>query len=156
MKRGAARPFWDWVDRTGGPDACWPWTGQRIANGQGYGKVTVGRRTMRAHRRAFELATGIDPGGQWVLHTCDNPPCCNPAHLMLGDHALNVEHRTQRRRNRPPKGEANGQSKLTVEAVREIRRRAAAGETHASIAADYGVDPSLISYVKHRKVWADA
>jgi hypothetical protein len=157
MKRGdlkRTRPFWEWVDKSGGPDACWPWTGQR--NPDGYGKVTVTRRSLRAHRRAYELATGVEPGAQWVLHSCDNPPCCNPAHLLLGDHALNVAHRTQRGRNRPPKGAANGQAKLTDAQARLIYQRRIAGESRKSIAADFGIDPSLVTYIAQGKVWSHA
>lgn len=47
-------------------------------------------RMIGAHRVAFEVATGIVPPSDMdVCHTCDNPPCCNPAHLFLGTHADN-------------------------------------------------------------------
>jgi hypothetical protein len=33
-----------------------------------------------------------------VLHLCDNPPCCNPAHLHLGDQKINADERHARGR----------------------------------------------------------
>ena len=76
--------FWKSVDRTGGPDACWPWTG--FKDDDGYGRY--GRQ--RAHRVAYKLAIGPIPAGFLVRHvTCDNPPCCNPVHLAIGTAADN-------------------------------------------------------------------
>lgn len=74
--------FWAKVDTAGGIDACWPWSGNRIA--KGYGIFTHRGRNAGAHRTAYQYAVGQIPDGLWVLHRCDNPPCCNPAHLWLG------------------------------------------------------------------------
>jgi len=73
--------FWERVDMSGGPDACWPWTGARHPSG--YGGVSWRGGRVNAHRVAYELAYG-NPGKGFVCHHCDNPPCCNPAHLFLG------------------------------------------------------------------------
>ncbi len=86
--------FWIKVKR-GGPDDCWPWQGTRS---NGYGQIAVthdgrGRRQRRllAHRVAWELANGKKiPRGLLVRHRCDNPPCCNPQHLLLGTHGDNI------------------------------------------------------------------
>lgn len=92
-KRGPqARPladrFWARVEKRG-PDECWPWTGYRDA--KGYGQIALNRRTAEgAHRVSWALARGEIPDGIHVLHRCDNPPCCNPAHLFLGTHADNM------------------------------------------------------------------
>lgn len=82
------------VDRSGGPDACWPYTGGSKSNGYGVFHVRKAdgkRRLIKAHRLAFEAETGTCP--PTVDHTCHDAqecrdtaacphrPCCNPQHL---------------------------------------------------------------------------
>ena len=67
--------------KCGEPDACWPWPGYRTSGG--YGAFSIGQRAVAAHRIAYVIANGSDGEGV-VMHKCDNPPCCNPAHLALG------------------------------------------------------------------------
>lgn len=84
---GFAERFWARVDRSAGPDACWPWTGPK--NAQGYGIVSGGT----ASRMALELTLGRRLAVRYELacHHCDNPPCCNPAHLFAGSHRDNAQ-----------------------------------------------------------------
>lgn len=94
--------FWAKV-QIGLPDACWECVSS-IRNMQrgGYGSIHVGGRAgkrERAHRVAYMLTYGPIPDGQLVLHSCDNPPCCNPAHLFLGDHSDNARDMAQKRRS---------------------------------------------------------
>jgi hypothetical protein len=86
-RESLVRRFHAGVDRRG-PDECWPWKGT-IGQG-GYGLLkTVQRKNIRVSRLALEL-DGRPPGKLWALHSCDNPPCCNPAHLFLGTSQDNV------------------------------------------------------------------
>lgn len=95
----AARPelFWSHVDKSGGPEACWPWTLHRRAFGYGITGIGGGR-TESAHRVALRLSGVTVPRGASVCHRCDNPPCCNPAHLYVGDYATNAADRERRGR----------------------------------------------------------
>lgn len=84
MVGSLAERMWAKVDRSGGPIACWPWHGS--TNGFGHGRIGSGpgRPLVIASRVAWEDTYGPIPAGLYVLHACDNPGCCNPAHLMVG------------------------------------------------------------------------
>lgn len=80
---------------------CWIWTGE--VNNRGYGRFTVyrGERRFRplAHRLAYELANGELARALVVRHSCDNPPCCNPAHLSVGTQRDNARDAQERGRD---------------------------------------------------------
>lgn len=91
------------TDKSGGPDACWPWTGGKSAGG--YGMF----RKVYAHRAAYEAAHGAVPDGLIVCHRCDNKPCCNPAHLYAGTYADNARDAVERGQwKKPPDPWASG------------------------------------------------
>ena len=94
--------FWGRVTK-GAPDECWPWTGS--TNEHGYGSVRRARRLVKAHRMAWMLTTGeaLTPDIH-ICHRCDNPPCCNPAHLFRCDYVLNTADKVAK--NRQSKGAA--------------------------------------------------
>jgi hypothetical protein len=75
------------IDRRG-PDECWLWRGRKTVCG--YGEVRFGGKSQLAPRVVYSLAVGPIPDGLYVLHRCDNPPCCNPAHLFVGTQRDNV------------------------------------------------------------------
>ena len=64
-----------------GDDSCWEWKGRRDRNG--YGWFRFEGRDIGAHVASYRIYRG-DAGKLFVCHVCDNPPCCNPAHLWLG------------------------------------------------------------------------
>lgn len=71
--------FWSRVDIRG-EDECWPW--DHPDSRQGYGHVWFDQRVQAAHRVAKYLS-GADVQGAHVHHKCENPSCCNPAHLEV-------------------------------------------------------------------------
>ena len=152
--RGAVDRFWSRVDRSAGLDGCWPWTACRHPSG--YGHTTKSLGGGYAHRAAYQIATGQDPRGMVVRHTCDNPPCCNPAHLRIGTVADNARDREERGRH-PHSGMRRGSShprtKLTEEKVRASRERRAAGESIASLAACFGVSHHTMSVALRGMTW---
>lgn len=98
--------FWSKVDRRG-PDECWEWQGSissRPDSGN-YGDAYIGAggpssRTQLSHRVAWCLANpGVSTGELIVLHSCDNPPCCNPNHLSLGTSKQNTRQMFDRGRD---------------------------------------------------------
>lgn len=144
---------------------CWLWTA--AVTSQCYGRFSVGRKTLRAHRVAYELYIGIIPDGLHVLHKCDQPPCVNPEHLFLGTHADNTADMCAKGRQARVRGDTNGtrlhpervvrgeshhSAKLTEEQVRAIR--AAEGLSHQCLADAYGVSRPHISYIRSSKKWA--
>jgi hypothetical protein len=75
----------------GGDDECWPFTGAWRSR-FGYGRIREGgadSRCLQAHVAMYELTIGPVPEGMWLLHRCDNPPCCNPGHVRPGTAAEN-------------------------------------------------------------------
>src|SRR5215475_7535449 len=68
-----------------GIDECWLWTGTR--DRKGYGRFWQDGAVRRVTRCLFWDVHGYLP--PVVRHTCDNPPCCNPAHLLPGTHREN-------------------------------------------------------------------
>lgn len=125
-----ARNFWEGADSSGELDDCWPWI--RCRDPGGYGKLRWRGCLCYAHRVAWMLAFGADeiPSGKFVCHHCDNPPCCNPGHLWLGDAVQNAADRDAKGRDAFStgkliiiglKGADSSNSKLTEEQVVAIR-----------------------------------
>jgi hypothetical protein len=131
---------------------CIEWTGSR--HGQGYGLITVGGKLVRANRLAWELKHGPIPAGLHVLHECDNPPCCNDAHLFLGTAADNSADKDSKGRGNRPKGSSNGNSKLVEKDVVEILRLLAASRSQRSIANEFGISQVQVGNIKRGEQWA--
>ena len=127
--------FWAKVLKT---DGCWLWTANRAQSGRGYGQISRDGKLLHAHRVSWEIANGrLIPPGMLVMHSCDNPPCVNPAHLSLGNESLNAIDMVK-------KG-LHYNVKLTEDQVREIR---SSSESSSVIAARLGVSAGHIRKVR--------
>ena len=142
------------VDRRG-PDECWPWLKSQMNGGYGQFRVTVGQSPKRASRVAWELTHG-DAGELSVLHSCDNPPCCNPAHLFLGTVADNNADKLRKgRANYNMDALVSRVRRLTDEQISDVRRCYAGGESCRSIAKRLGVSQTTVSRLIGGKHWSD-
>lgn len=146
-----------YIDKSGGPDACWPWIG-KSRHQFGYGQLwdrDLGR-AEESHRVAWKLANGSIPKGRFVLHGCDNPPCCNPAHLYVGDQKQNVRESYERGRHptEDRRGERNSFAKLTDDDVRTIRQLRAQGIGPTELGKRFGVDRSAIKFIISGRTWS--
>lgn len=154
MASTRAKLFWAKVDQSPGPDGCWPWIASRHYHG--YGRFRVGRHAhTAAHRVAWALHNGRDPGQMFVCHSCDNRWCCNPAHLWLGTNDDNMADMNAKGRHHAPpsKGELNGNAKLTKEQVEFIKKQIEAGKTNTSIALLFEITHQLVSRIRRGKAW---
>ena len=142
-------------EKTDKSGVCWIWTACR--NRAGYGRIGVHRRSELAHRVAYELSKGPIQNGLIVRHKCDNPPCVNPEHLIVGTHADNVRDMDERGRrvSAPVRGEEHHKAKLTESDVREIfRMRAETKATQQAIADTFGVSQFMISSILRGEAWS--
>lgn len=95
------------------------------------GYKRIGGRQLRYRRLWWLLAHHEDPDfdpdtDDRLFAVCLNYRCCNPDHAALKPNS-----------STRPRGEAHGQAKLTVDEVREIKRRLARGEAYIQIAKSF-------------------
>lgn len=145
VTRTLAERFWSKVDKSG---ECWTWAGSVWH--VGYGTIWRDGGMAYAHRVAYELQHGPILPGAYVLHRCDNRLCVRGDHLFIGTHLDNVADMLAK--GRQAKGERLARA-FTTEAVIDVRRRRAAGESSTALAQEYGVNQSHISRVSRGLAW---
>lgn len=136
--------FWNKVNVVpeSNSDACWEWQGGTLNNRSGhrYGVASIGRsKTELAHRFVAGLTEDIE--GRVVQHTCDNPICVRPDHLIVGDQKTNM-------RDMYEKDRAN--SKLDRVKVLDIRTKSL---SRAEYAKKYNISEYTVGEVQRRKTW---
>lgn len=137
---------------------CMPWKGCKSGIGYGVTRRVLksGRSERYTHRIAWIIKNEMEiPQGSEVAHTCDNPPCCNPSHLVLMSHVENIQDSVNKGRRLPSqvRGEDIGTAKLTSEEVEHVWRLWKAGASQKYIAAYMNVRQPTISNILNRKTW---
>jgi hypothetical protein len=145
--------FWSKVNRSAA-DACWTWKG-RVTEKNKYGRASVNGKKIPAHRVAFALANGAIPDGLYVLHRCDNPPCCNPAHLFLGTYKDNIDDMDAkgRRVNNPPLGSNHGCAKIDEWGACGIMARYLMGLPGGEVVDSTGLALRSARAIAHGQTW---
>lgn len=134
---------------------CWVWTGP--TNKNGYGFISWGQKGYKKKRVvpriAYTIWKGEIPDKMSVMHSCDNPLCFNPDHLLIGTHYENMQDRNRKGRNNPKFGSNTKASKLIEENIIAIRNMRAEGKKLKYIAEIFNVSDANISDICKRKTW---
>ena len=152
-----------------GADDCWEWTAGKVS--AGYGAILLPhsisgakKAQVPAHRLVCLIFHGPPPDADhFALHSCDNPPCCNPRHLRWGTHDENMVDAVERDRlkdniskfnqSERNRGENHHASRLTERQVREIKARLSAGEAVRAVAREFGVWENSVRQIRDGKTW---
>jgi hypothetical protein len=163
---------------------CWICTSHKEYNHNGIvtciGRDAKGvRRFCSLPRYVYSRLVGQVTSKMVIRHTCDNPSCINPSHLLIGTQADNVRDMWERNRNakvnggngpnpagvypkqlepwrfcpgidRGFRGEKHGQSRLTEKQVKEIFL---SKESTSKIATRFVVGRSTIWNIKSGVTW---
>jgi hypothetical protein len=153
-----------------GATGCWNWTSPNSLVGRGRGYVSINGKPMLHHRAVWTLLVGAIPKGAYLCHHCDNPRCCNPDHLYVGDSKTNVADMVSRGRhwtrsdlvrarevgrvtgsqNDWARGMANPKAKLADEQVAAIRASTVGSR---ALAQQYGVHRTTIQRIRSGTAW---
>lgn len=141
------RRFWSKVEKRGLND-CWPWIA-RARHAFGYGAMNSGRgNQFYSHVASYALHNSPIPDGAYVLHSCDNPGCCNPSHLRLGTHlenALDAKLRGRLIGKTGPSDPSLCARKLNATIAQEIRE---SRMNRRSLAAQYGISTGTVDNIR--------
>lgn len=139
---------------------CWEFND--TCDKDGYGKIKRYGKDLRAHRVSYAEANGVEltPDVK-VLHSCDNPPCINPAHLSSGT-TLDNERDKDRKGRRPipatcwmsnvvPRGEDSHLSKLREEDAIYIK---GSTKLNRELADLFDISMSTVQRIKKGTIWS--
>lgn len=163
MKLGRPQvPLFERLDKNIQKDDCWIWLG--VKDKDGYGKIKSTpiegkKKILTVHRVMYERYKEPIPAGMFILHSCDNPSCCNPEHLSVGTAQDNSNDMKRKGRSKAPStaykkghgaGESNIKTKLTKEDVEFIRGY---DGLQKDLATMFGVTRDTIYKITSRQIW---
>lgn len=144
--------FWSQIYVKEDKNLCWEW--KKCKDQDGYGLFLYNSNIQRSHRLSyfftFPEKYTEENKKLFILHTCDNPPCCNPYHLFLGTPKQNTEDMVNK--NRQAKGKTSGMSKLDEFDVKQILllKNVLKRQT---IAEMYKIGKDCINSIFNNKTW---
>lgn len=155
-------------------DQCLPY---RYLDSEGYGHIQIRvngiKKHFRAHRMVYSFISGEDLNTEDVImHSCDNPSCCNPRHLSKGTNKDNSDDKVKK--GRQASGNKNGRyrngmftkeakasrinnpkikrigvrSKISLEIATDIKIRLKKGEAVSKIADIHSISRTYVSDIK--------
>jgi hypothetical protein len=137
--------FWAKTNKNA-PNGCWEWTGSKSP--WGYPNFRDDG-VIGGHIWAYKHFKGPVPKGHVVMHTCDNPGCVNPDHLLLGTLTQNSQDMLHKGRS--------GNAKLKPTQVRNIadrlRSKAPKWSLYKPIADEFGVTENMIYHLHIGHTW---
>ncbi len=154
--------FWSSVNVTKKNNGCWYWK-KNTGHSFGYGSFRINGKTYLSHRLALIFFCGNENKDKFVLHSCDNPACCNPNHLRWGTQKENISDSIKRgRKTDPPRngslppvfyGEDCPTSVMTEKKVKELRKLYSEGWSVYDLAKRFNISKSTVYQIKNFKTW---
>lgn len=131
------------------PYDCWTWK-RPLYSKEHYPQIRNGGKKLKVHRLFFEMFFRPLLPGECVLHSCDNPSCCNPVHLHAGSQKENAMQRAAKGRSGNVNGEKNGRAKITKEEAAYILT---SKESYSKLGAKFGVTKQAVYSIKKNINW---
>lgn len=137
----------------GSKDECWIWKGAKTT--AGYGVLRVNYKPRYTHRLMWMLHNKTNiPKKDCICHSCDNPPCCNPAHLFLGSQADNLKDARDKGKMEMARGINHHATELSEDDIRQIRYLGQTKMTHKDIGERFGTTRMSVNDIIHKRTWA--
>lgn len=154
--------FWSGVNCQG-PNGCWPWA--YFCHPKGGGQFRLNGRIEYTHRISWTFSQNrqipelFEDLPSMICHTCDNPPCCNPTHLFLGNSKINQKDSVVKDRRSYLKlwlkGENSFLAKKTNAQICEVKIDLEENLlTQTQIAVKHGLSRQAVSLIKTGKRWS--
>lgn len=130
---------------------CWIFIGNRDSGS--YGRVRWNGPMTYVHRIYWEAHKGPIPEKMMVLHKCDNPSCCNPEHLFLGNNTDNMLDMHAKGRGNDFRGENHPLASLRTGQVVEIIQLLKEGLSYSKIGKQYNISITAVYKINNGLTW---
>ena len=77
-------------------NGCWNCTSHALSSG--YPRKMINKQSIQLSRFVYAEHNGAIPEDMVIRHTCDNPKCINPSHLVIGTRSDNMKDMVERNR----------------------------------------------------------